>query len=290
MNRTGLIIALALSLATGLLFGLYPELDLKVAALFYDACTRTFPLNASASAAFARRAAMWIAWAMAAPAIVALVVKMIRPVKPLMMSGRAVAFLLITIFAAVTLSNMVFKTYWGRPRPAVVTEFAGKLTFKPWWDPTGDCPRYCSFFSGEGATAFWTYAPASLAPAPWRPLAYTAATVFGILRGVAQGDYTKLNLAYDRKNSISYFRTHSRPSIKFVDLNRFYHSCANGRTAKVMNLNLPNDGEVTDEFQSYTLAANQKLVDEGLADLASVLPDGALKKVAKYPDSFVCEF
>jgi len=183
MNRAGLIIALALSLAAGLLFGLYPELDLKVAALFYDASTRTFPLNASASAAFARRAAMWIAWAMAAPAIVALVVKMIRPVKPLMMSGRAVAFLLITIFAAVTLSNMVFKTYWGRPRPAVVTEFAGKLTFKPWWDPTGDCPRYCSFFSGEGATAFWTFAPAALAPPQWRPIAYVAATAFGLFTG-----------------------------------------------------------------------------------------------------------
>ena len=50
----------------------------------------------------------------------------------------------------------------------------------PWWDPRGTCGKNCSFFSGEGATAFWTYAPAALAPAPWRPLAYAAATVFGI--------------------------------------------------------------------------------------------------------------
>ena len=34
MNRTGLFIALALWLVIGLLFGLYPELDLKLAALF----------------------------------------------------------------------------------------------------------------------------------------------------------------------------------------------------------------------------------------------------------------
>ena len=51
----------------------------------------------------------------------------------------------------------------------------------PWWDPRGDCGRNCSFFSGEGATAFWTYAPAALAPPAWRPLAYAGATVFGIV-------------------------------------------------------------------------------------------------------------
>ena len=54
----------------------------------------------------------------------------------------------------------------------------------PWWDPRGECGRNCSFFSGEGATAFWTYAPAALTPPAWRPLAYVAATVFGIVTSV----------------------------------------------------------------------------------------------------------
>ena len=40
MNRTGLFIALGLALVIGLLFGIYPELDLKLAALFYDAATQ----------------------------------------------------------------------------------------------------------------------------------------------------------------------------------------------------------------------------------------------------------
>ena len=51
----------------------------------------------------------------------------------------------------------------------------------PWWDPRGECGRNCSFFSGEGATAFWTYAPAALTPPAWRPLAYAAATLFGVV-------------------------------------------------------------------------------------------------------------
>jgi membrane-associated phospholipid phosphatase len=60
-------------------------------------------------------------------------------------------------------------------------QFNGSEPFVPWWDPRGTCGRNCSFFSGEGATAFWTYAPAALAPPQWRPLAYTAATAFGVV-------------------------------------------------------------------------------------------------------------
>jgi membrane-associated phospholipid phosphatase len=63
----------------------------------------------------------------------------------------------------------------------VVTQFNGDSTFVPWWDPRGGCGRNCSFFSGEGATAFWTYAPAALMPPAWRPLAYVGATLFGVI-------------------------------------------------------------------------------------------------------------
>jgi len=185
MNRTGLCIALALALVVGLLFGVYPELDLKLAALFYDATTKTFPLKLNSLAAFARDAAMWIAWGLAAPSIVALVVKLIRPDRPLLISGRAIVFLLVTlILSAGVLTNLTFKSYWGRPRPVVVTQFNGPDQFMPWWDPRGACDRNCSFFSGEGATAFWTYAPAALAPPAWRPLAYVAATLFGVITSV----------------------------------------------------------------------------------------------------------
>jgi lipid A 4'-phosphatase len=185
MNRTGLFIALALTIVIALLFGIYPELDLKLAALFYDPATRTFPLKLDEAAAFARDAAMWIAWGLALPAIVAFVIKLVRPDRPLLMSGRAVVFLLVTlILAAGVLTNLGFKSHWGRPRPVVVTQFSGPQEFVPWWDPRGSCTRNCSFFSGEGATAFWTYAPAALTPPAWRPLAYVAATLFGVTTSV----------------------------------------------------------------------------------------------------------
>jgi lipid A 4'-phosphatase len=182
MNRTGLFIALGLTLVIGLLFGVYPELDLKLAALFYDAANKSFPLKLNTLAMIARDGAMVIAWGLALPAIGALVIKLVRPDRPLLMSGRAIVFLLVTLtLSAGVLTNLTFKTYWGRPRPVVVTQFNGDMNFVPWWDPRGACGRNCSFFSGEGATAFWTYAPAALTPPPWRPLAYAAATLFGIV-------------------------------------------------------------------------------------------------------------
>ncbi|MGB3866908.1 MAG: phosphatase PAP2 family protein, partial [Xanthobacteraceae bacterium] len=160
MNRTGLIIALGLAAVIGLVFGLHPELDLKLAALFYDPAIHDFPLRRSSLAGFARYGAMWVAWAFALPAIVALAVKMIRPDRPLLVRGRTVAFLLLTLLlSAGVLTNFTFKSYWGRPRPVTVTEFNGPLPFVAWWDHRGQCPKNCSFFSGEGATAFWTLAP-----------------------------------------------------------------------------------------------------------------------------------
>jgi len=185
MNRTGLFIALGLVVVIGLLFGIFPELDLNLAALFYDPATQSFPLKRDSLAAFARDAAMWIAWILALPALVAIVAKLVRPDRPMLIPGRAAVFLLVTILlSALVLTNLTFKSYWGRPRPIVVTQFKGDQQFVPWWDPRGTCERNCSFFSGEGATAFWTFAPAALTPPAWRPLAYAAATLFGVTTSV----------------------------------------------------------------------------------------------------------
>ena len=54
MNRTGLFVALSLALVIGLVFGIFPELDLKLASLFYDAQTRSFPLKLNWLAQVAR--------------------------------------------------------------------------------------------------------------------------------------------------------------------------------------------------------------------------------------------
>jgi len=183
MNRTGLIIALAIAVVAGLAFGFFPELDLRVARHFHgyiDANNNAFAWRIYPPLMAARNVGLWTGTILVAPAIAALVVKLIVPRRKMFLSGRAIVFLIATLALAPGLMvNVVLKDHWGRPRPIDVVEFGGQQQFVPWWSTHGDCPNNCSFVSGDVAGAFWTIAPAALAPPQWRALAYGAALALG---------------------------------------------------------------------------------------------------------------
>ncbi len=120
-----------------------------------------------------------------------------------------------------------------------------------------------------------------------RAAAVPEVEVFAILTKLAQGDYTKLNVAYDRAASLVYFRTLLKPGIKSIDLTSFNFACRNG--AKILNLNAFKEGDVSRDFEAYTTPLNKKLVEEGLTEISAALPEGAMKKLVSYPESLVCE-
>jgi lipid A 4'-phosphatase len=185
MNRTGLIIALSIGVVVGVVFGVWPRLDLAVSAPFFDPKTHDFPLNGRLWSQQARDAARAVVTLLIVPAGIALLGKMLLPRRPMLIKGRAVLFLIGTLAVGPgLLANTLLKDHWGRARPIDVTEFGGTGRFTAWWDPRGDCPNNCSFVAGEPAGAFWTLAPAALAPPPWRALAYGAALAFGSAVGV----------------------------------------------------------------------------------------------------------
>jgi lipid A 4'-phosphatase len=183
MNRTGLIVALAVAIVTGVAFGVYPDLDLRVARHFYaveDASHNTFALRIYPPVMMARNLGLWVGTVLVIPAVLALLVKLILPRRKLFIPGRAVVFLISTmILAPGLLVNVLLKDHWGRPRPIDVTQFGGQDQFVAWWDPRGRCPSNCAFVSGDVSGAFWTVAPAALAPPQWRALAYGAALALG---------------------------------------------------------------------------------------------------------------
>ena len=80
--------------------------------------------------------------------------------------------------------NLIIKDYSGRPRPWSIVEFGGKEQFRPWWDLRGPCESNCSFVAGEPSGAFWTMAPAAVAPPGWQAAGYGAAILFGLAVGV----------------------------------------------------------------------------------------------------------
>jgi len=187
MNRTGLIIALAIAAVAGVAFGLYPQLDLRVAQNFHDyidASKNAFAWRIYPPLMLARNIVLWIGTVLVAPAVAALVIKLILPRRKVFISGRAAVFLVATLALGPGLMvNVVLKDHWGRPRPIDVTQFGGDKHFMPWWDPRGECPSNCAFVSGDVAGAAWTFAPAALAPPQWRVLAYGAA--FALTAGMA---------------------------------------------------------------------------------------------------------
>jgi membrane-associated PAP2 superfamily phosphatase len=183
MNRTGLIITLAIAAVVGLVFGFFPQLDLAISAPFhpiYDANHNTFAMHLWPSVQWAREIGLWVGVVLVVPAVASLLLKLVLPRWKMLISPRAALFLIVTVALGPGLvTNIILKDHWGRPRPIDVTQFGGDQHFVPWWDPRGDCPGNCSFVSGDVSGAFWTVAPAALVPPAWRALAYGAALTLG---------------------------------------------------------------------------------------------------------------
>jgi len=184
MNRTGLAIALLVGAAVGIVFAVWPQLDVAITRPFFNEQYKVFMAHYSLVARYAREFFQYTTTLLAAPAFIALIVKIVLPRRRMLISGRAMVYLIATLaLGPGLLTNVILKDNWGRPRPIDVTEFNGAERFVPWWDPRGTCDKNCSFVAGEGSGAFWTFAPASLAPPAWRPLAFGAAAVFGAAAG-----------------------------------------------------------------------------------------------------------
>jgi lipid A 4'-phosphatase len=180
MNRTTLVIALVIAAVVGIVFAVSPRLDLDISAPFYDRNRDIFSVNAQLWVYYLRNAARGLITLLVAPAFLAALGKLVWPRWRMLIEGRAALFLAVTLaLGPGVVTNLIFKDHWGRPRPIDVTEFGGSDPFTPWWDPRGPCPNNCSFIAGEPSGAFWTLAPAALAPPQWRPFAYGAALAFG---------------------------------------------------------------------------------------------------------------
>ncbi len=187
MNRTGFLIALAIAVVVGLVFALYPKLDLHISALFYEPGPLGFWSRTDPVSLRLRDLGRLVDTALIAPAILALVLKLVVPRRPMLIPGRAAVLLISTLaLGPGIITNTILKDHWGRPRPLDVVQFGGDQQFLPWWDPRGTCEDNCSFVAGEPAGAFWTLAPAMLVPPPWRVVAAGAAVVFGLGIGLVR--------------------------------------------------------------------------------------------------------
>lgn len=182
MGRTGLYIALGIGVVAGLVFALFPELDIAISRPFYDYTIggNHFGWRIDPLLMTARDAGLWVGTLIIVPALLALLYKIVLPRRRSLLSGRTVLFLAATMaLGPGLLVNVVLKDHWHRPRPIDIVQFGGDEHFRSWWDPRGDCPNNCAFVSGDVSGAIWTIAPAVLVPPPFRAVAVGAALALG---------------------------------------------------------------------------------------------------------------
>jgi lipid A 4'-phosphatase len=183
MNRTGLLVVLAVALVIGGVFGVYPRLDLDVARLAFNPQRGLFDVGLETWALRARDGERWLVALIAAPAFLSIIGKLVFPKLRMTMDGRAALVIVLSLALGPGLVTYMLKQHWGRARPVDVVEFGGTDRFTAWWDPSGPCLDNCSFIAGEPSGAFWTAAPAAFVPPQWRALAYAGVVTFGAADG-----------------------------------------------------------------------------------------------------------
>jgi lipid A 4'-phosphatase len=150
--RVSTIWIVALLILSGAVFTLWPDVDLWVSAQFWSAEDGFW--IAKIAWLQVLRDVLWKAM------VVVFLVSVVawplsglwRPV--LWIPARAWAFsALLFLIGPGLVVNAILKAFWGRARPAHVTEFGGEKTFTPALQITDQCANDCSFVSGEGSGA-----------------------------------------------------------------------------------------------------------------------------------------
>jgi lipid A 4'-phosphatase len=101
------------------------------------------------------------------------------------LAPRRVIYVLVCLLVGPgLLVNVVLKEHWGRARPSQVTEFGGARTFTPALTISDQCPRNCSFVSGEVSLGFWWLCFAFAARPGRRRYLVAGALAMGTLMGV----------------------------------------------------------------------------------------------------------
>ena len=182
VSNRGVALALGSTALVVAVFALDPGLDLAAAGLFYEGGGH---FAAVTPAGEALRRLFYLAPFGLLLGAVALYVLRRRGTRAPAPTGRALLVLALSLaLGPGLLVNVALKDHWHRPRPVQVREFGGRQAFRPLGPPGGDCARNCSFVSGEGASSFWSVAPALMVAPPFRAAALATALVYAAATGL----------------------------------------------------------------------------------------------------------
>jgi lipid A 4'-phosphatase len=185
-----LISALALGVVAGVIFLAFPQIDLMVSRAFYSG-DRNFAGQSAFLVVGLRIVFIVVFWLCVAGAAAGLWMTRDRKRAWLHLSFPQWVFLAVCLaMGPGILANLLLKDHWGRARPRQVAEFGGSKTFTPPLIPANQCPRNCSFVSGEAASIYLPFYAVAFVVPQWSVVLVTAGTLLGLASGavrVSQG-------------------------------------------------------------------------------------------------------
>ena len=162
------------------------DLDIRFSRLFYmpDHPDGPWPHYENTLWRILYESDTYLTLALAGIAIVTVLIGVLKPGRRRLV-GYGLFILLSVLIGAGLLTNMVFKEYWGHPRPNCVTEFGGDLAYLP---PLakGTAGDGESFPSGHAAIAF-SFIAIWFALRRTRPRAATAIMIAVLALGGLEG-------------------------------------------------------------------------------------------------------
>src|SRR5579871_5842394 len=125
MNRVALGIVLAIAIVVGVVFGVYPGLDIAASKLFLDPHLKVFSIGGTPWEQMSREAARWLIILTVLPSFIAIAGKLILPNRRMLVSGSTALFLTVTLAIGPGLiANVILKDHWARARPIDVMSFS----------------------------------------------------------------------------------------------------------------------------------------------------------------------
>lgn len=185
-------IATVAGLGAGLIFMLFPQLDIAASGHFLTEKGK-FALAVSdfwegLRTIFLRAFTVWY---IVIPVAAVVAFRLRRPVMNL--EWRRWLYLgVCSLLGPLVLVNIILKEHWGRWRPREIVELGGAESFTPVLTLGGSCDSNCSFVSGEVASMVMVFIALAFATRHWRPIHYALAVIMGALSAyirVGQGGH-----------------------------------------------------------------------------------------------------
>ncbi len=154
-RRTLLLWTLAIGAVSAGLFLAMPWLDIEAARPFHVG-ERLFALGRQSGAGgLLRKGFQLVFLAGALASLAGLALAWTRRRHLFGLGPRKWLFLALCLAVGPGLvANVLLKDHWGRARPSQVQLFGGERAFTPPLLPARECPRNCSFVSGEASSIF----------------------------------------------------------------------------------------------------------------------------------------